>query len=466
MAKTPKREKRTAAVNDMSQIGELARELELSIPKLPELPNLSDLDTTVEGMAKKAHEISDAVTNAVKFLNTATKQTVSYEDPFARKAAKAKTEKGMVEVRNYLKQVFELEDPVYRSAAAIAYLTAQFNQQFECYDEAIKMLNDLADRGLLTDAGKGGPILIGYTRYNISDGFGLDKDDIAQIGEIVAKFSRIMMTLEGDRRQVQAEAMKEESEITLDDARNGKNGKCLVHVPPESFVDRDKNERWRGGGKVLLDFQSKDVFPIRASGSIEGLLEQMVKMDIRLGRHTLAWDNPPGYGSGAFQRVAPAVMESLRISFEDAEEYVRKLQALWYLIRRGVKASKEKNVRAEVKAQLLNKADITPAQFFGLNGNSGKPSNGTALLQFRGEFHQKDGPSLFEPFFLATRRKDGDEEFFELTEVPEHLQEALGHLVGKKFSVADDYRDCPVQLGRLLRGMRGQEDMAAETAKK
>lgn len=463
MAKTKKTYgdlRKAQEVDGLDRIDELANRIVLSIPKLRALPDISNLSTTERVKAVK--QTAEDVAAAVKFLGDAGRKMAGCTDHIERKVVADEIEEPVAETKEYLKNVFALEDRVYRSTIATAYLRASFSQQFRSYDEAAEMLNDLVDRGLLIDADREGKIMMGYRRYNIGD-FGLDTEEIAEIGDIIARFSRTLITLENQRRKVRTEAMEQSSKISLAEALlTGKKGRCLVHVPAESYIDRrDNTERWRGGGDILLDFRDKDVFPIEASGSIERIVIEMLETNIRLGRHTLEWKNPPGYDPNSRRRVVDAIMDSLGLSFADANDYLRKVQTLWHLIHRGIKCLEENKAREAIREAMSAKASITAAVFFGLNGADDK---GTALLQFHGAFHQKDGPTMFEPFFLARKCEENDEEFFEIVEMPLHLQDALGQYVGQRFSTSDDFRSCPTQLGRLIRGMRGQTDMAVQTS--
>lgn len=460
------KKKEQIVAKSFGQLDAVVKELKLKIPTLRSLPSLSGLANVVGEKVKAVRQIEEDVAGVVKFICASNNQLAACQDRLERKIVADEIAKPMAEMEAYLKDVLEQDDKVFKTAAAVAYLKTTFSGQPASYDEGRQMLADLTGRGLLAQAGSG-PILIGYQHFTINPSFGLDVEDIAEINQVVAKFSRTLQTLENQRRQEQTKTMEEESEIELGVALSGNVGKCLVHVPAESYIDRrdgDK-EKWRGGGNLLVDFRKEDVIPLKASGSIERLVAQMAAMKVKLPKHTLLWQCPPGMGK-AYDRVVEAVENSHAVPRQQAEEIVRKIQALWWLIHRGINRFKENSLREAIRQEMAEAATITAQQFFGLNGSAGKPVEGTALLQFKGVFRQKNEDTIFEPFFLVKRGENEGKGFFEVTEVPEHLKEVLGEYVGKQFPTSSEYHECPEQLGRLIRAMRGQEEMAVQTAAK
>ena len=465
--KTEKLESKT--LKGLDQINEVVKGLKLQVPKLRELPNLTGLKDTVAEKIQAVCHIQEDVANAVKFICDVARRIASYKDRLSRKIVASETTSDIAEMEEYLEGVLTLEDEIFRSAAALAYLKSVLSGSFETHEEALAVLANLVDRGLLVQAGREGKIPIGYQRYDLGEDFGLDNDDEAEVAEVIAKFSRSLMILVRQRRQEQAKEMEAEADIELADAMDKdkpKNGKCLVEVPAESYVDgRDGQEKWRGGGSLLVEFRDKEVAPLCGVGSIENAIKAMAAADVRLARYTLAWDMPPGSGKAAFERVLNGVMDNMGLKVDEAEKFVNQMKALWWLIHRALRALREKASIEKLKEELHKKADITAPQLFGLNG-SDEPQEGTACLEFAGTFHQKaNQPALTNLIFLATGGEEAGEPTIEVTEVPKHLEKTLGVFVGKKFPMRDNFSSCPAQLGRILKGIRGQLDLAHEIAK-
>lgn len=462
--KTKKTEKKIEG--GFAGLSESFKHLKLEVPKLGDLSgNFGDMDAEIEARSVGVQEISDGMANALAWLADAQKWVEDHTQRVKRKMAADKVAKKKQMTEEYVEACFSHEDSYFRSAAAMAYLRHSFSQTFKTAEDASAMLAGLETRGVLVKTGNNGQIMIGYQHYNVGQDFGIDPEDLAEITEAIAKFSRQLMQLVRQQRQEKAKEMADEADIDLAMVLKGKNGKCLLEVPAESYRDREGHEKWRGGGSLLAEFCEREVLPISGVGSIENAVKGMVEADVRLQRHTLVWDMPPASGKAAFERVLKGVMDTMGLSETEAERYINQMKAMWWLINRAVRAMEGKEAMQKLKEEFYSKADITATQLFGLNG-SHKPQNGTACLEFHGTFHNKaNQPALANLIFLATGGEDGGEATIEVTEVPEHLNEVLGGFVGKKFPVKDNFSNCPAQLGRILRGIRGQLDLAAEIAK-
>jgi len=437
------------------------------VPKIRALPSLDteDIRSTISQKVSACHQIQEDVANALKFLADVRTLIGEQEDRTARRIVEAETAKSVKEMQEYLNDVLTLEDEIYRQHSALAYIKSVLSQKFTDYDQAQEVLGDLCQRELLVQTGREGPILIGYQRYAVDPKFGFEAEDIEEISGAVANFSKCLMTLVRQQRQEKKEEAEEDADIDLADAVAGKNGKCLLEVPAEEYEDREGKSAWRGGGSLLVEFTEKEIVPILGIGSIENAIKGMVVSNVSLARYTMDWDSPPGHGKKAFDRVRAGVMETVGLNAVEAEAYVNKMKALWWLIRRAVNSLKNKEETGRIKEEFQQKAEISAEQFFGLNGSK-NPAQGTALLSFEGAFHQKgDKPSVYNLFFLATRGEENGVETVEVTEVPDHLQNLVGGLRGKKFPTENNFSGCPVQLGRILRGIRSQMDLAHEIAK-
>ena len=456
-AKSPK--KAPPEKKGLEQLSEIMKGITLSVPKLATIPTLEGVGVTAKEKAANANRLEEDVTSAVRFL--ADKKLEACTDRRERRAVKEELDGPMAQMNTYIENVFGLADPLYKATVAVAFVKASLSQQFETHIDAAKMLASLVDRGLLIWNPRGS-VMIGYTRYELGD-FGLDVEDIAEICTVIDKFSRTLVQLESQRRQEQVQMMSEQSEITLDEALAGQNGKCLVNVPAESFMLHGQ-EKWRGGGNALFDFRANEVIPICASGAIERLIADLAVAGVKLIRHTLEWRTAPGSGE-SFGKLAEAIQRQRRCSPKEAEDHTKKIQTLWHILDRGVRIRKDEVKREEAKAEMEAKANITPVQFFGLNGNDGKLSNGTTLLSFEGVFKHDSG-SILEPFFLANLDEVEGEKFFSIVEVPAHLEKNLKRFVGMQFSIGNDWDDLPDQLSRLVRGIRSQQEKAVQLASK
>lgn len=458
--------KKNEIAGGIAGLNEAFKHLKLEVPKLGDLSgNFEDMDAEIEARAVGVQQVSDGMSNALTWLADAQKWVDGHDDRKRRQMAADKVAQKKQMTKDYVEACFSHEDNYFRTATAMAYLRHAFSQTFEFAKDASAMLADLEARKILVKTSDDGKIMIGYQHYVVGKDFGIDPEDLAEITDAIAKFSRQMMQLVRQQRQEKAKEMADEANIDLAQVLKGKNGKCLVEVPAESYTDREGHEKWRGGGSLLAEFCERDVLPISGVGSIENAIKGMVEADVRLQRFTLTKNMPPATGNAAFERSLKWAMDTMGLSEQEAERYINQMKALWWLIKRAVRALQGKEVMEKLKEELRQKADITATQLFGLNG-SHKPQNGTACLEFQGTFHNKaNQPALTNLIFLATGSEEAGEATIEVTEVPEHLNEVLGGFVGKKFPVKDNFCNCPAQLGRILRGIRGKLDLAAEIAK-
>ena len=461
MPKNPK----TTTVVGLKNLGEIAESIKLRVPKLRKPKDLSGINSTVEEKINNVNLIQEDVANALKYLRDVEASLALHGDNrIARKVVISETASSVKEMTEYLNDILDHNDPIYRQAAALAYLKSVLSQDFKNLTRADEVLRDLDAHGLLVKTEKNeGPIIIGYQHYKVSDKFGMETEDLAEISEVVAKFSRIKKVLVHQQRQEQAKAAESKSTISFDEALSGETGMCLISVPPESFLERDGKENWRGGGQLFVRFTSTEVVPLKGIGSIEKTVADMVGSNIRLPRHTLDKSAPPA-SSNSFSRVQAVIMGKFDLDEKEAEDYIKLMKTLWWLIHRGIRALQRKRATEKTKSIFRSKANITQMQAFGLNG-SPDPGEGLALMEFEGAFRQGSN-SIYDLFFLAKFSQSEGNSVIELAEVPPHLKTTLGGFVGKKFLVGDNFLKCPVQLGRILRGIRGQVEMQAELEKR
>lgn len=454
-----------AETKTLRSLSELTVNLKLYVPKIRKVPQLDpgDMETMIAEKVKVCQQIQEDVANALKFLCDVKRLLECQPDRTGRKIVESETKKDVAEMREYLEDVLSVEDPIYLQTAVLAYIGSALSQEFSDHEQAHTALHDLEEREILIKAGPDGPVTIGYQHFELNSVFGFETEDVAEINKAAAKFSRRLKSLEYQRRQEKERETRNEADIDLAEALNGANGKCLVEVPSESYEATDGTEGWRGGGKMLTSFTDKEIFPIVGVGSIERSVETMSSLGISLNRYELNQGFPPGIGR-AFSNARKDVMSRMGINWEDAGAFLKKKQAFWHLLRRGVLKLRDKEAMEQLREELQAKAEISAEQFFELNGAEGA-IHGTACLFFEGAFQQKEGGSVYNLFFLAKKGEENGRKTVEIAEVPDHLQGLLGNFVGKPFPAENNFSNCPGHLRRMFRGIRGQMDMAREIAK-
>ena len=440
----------------LDQLGEAVRGLELAVPTMEEI-NLDGLDGDIEATTKAMAKVRAGVNNAIMFIRSADAKLAKYAgDRDKIRIARAQVTVGVEKARAYLDEVFGLKNVFLRQAGAFEYIKATLGAEYGTRDEAFTAMHCIVDRGIIV-LGRNGPIIFSHQHYVVPESWGFETQDIEEITEAVAQFSRRTMALEKAYRQEMILVLQKKAQITIEQAQAGENGRCLMEVPAESFLDKYGAAQWRAGGQLLCLFGDEEVTPMQAVGAIEGLIDDMVAGEVKLQRYTLEWDSPPGTGTQGFERVCVAVMRSMGLDRSDAELYVRREQTLWHMIKRAAKAVSLKIEMEQARIELKAGATITPEQLFGLNGEGG-PVAGTALLEFPGVFRvdRNHGETIDGLFFLASASKGDDGWMVEVVRVPKHLDKLMKQFAGTKFPAADDFVSLPDPMGRIFRAIKGK----------
>jgi len=467
--------------------------LRLELPKIDEgiLNDPSRLDQLVTLKMEGVDQIQKGITDTLGWLDSVASWLRECQ-PLQGDSSEEKVRKAMLlrirrneisehlrKVGNYVDECLGAKEPIYRTAAAIAYLNYMFDQEFTDHQTALGMLEGLKQKGLLIEA-PAGLIMIGYQRFNVSSSFDLDQNDLKAIQDAVARFSRRFMQLTHQRREETAQKLAKEATLTFEQFQKGVPGTFLLEVPSEK-MESDHNVpdkgHHRGGGNLYLEVRGRDIFPVNSTGSIERMVANMIEFGIRLPYYTLMWDAPPGAGKN-FRRVQEGVMDTRDISEGDAEIYVRKMQSLWHLIKRGIDARAWREKMSGVMKSFAEKSTITPEEFFGLDGDKPKegeeffgldggqpksqPKEGIAYLQFEGAFKHK-GRVFYNIFFIVERSKEEDSCCLEVLDAPEHVKELLEPLALEgKLKEGKNFTSLPLTLQKILRAIRNKTDLIVE----
>jgi len=220
-------------------------------------------------------------------------------------------------------------------------------------------------------------------------------------------------------------------------------------VPAESY-EKDGKEMWRGGGHVNVKSDGKLVWPLKGVGSLESAIAFMKEANLSLTLNMVSFEKVPD-----FFKLKEFAQRKLGMSEEDATKHANKQRALWYLFDRAIREQQVQRDTAEAREEFKKSSKATASQFFGLEESSAEP----AMLEFAGVF-KTNTSAIHNPFLLA--KQEGVE--VEIIAVSPHAEDLLGKYVGKKFPSEDTYRKCPPALGRVLRAILGQTDMAKTTA--
>src|SRR5438270_846637 len=114
----------------ITEITEAFVGLKLEVRKIdPEmLREPSRLEEVVEQKMKGVQEIQEGITDALNWLASVVAWLLECIDPMKKRIAKAEVAPQQEQVRKYVQECLESEEPIYRTAAAISYLNFQFGQ--------------------------------------------------------------------------------------------------------------------------------------------------------------------------------------------------------------------------------------------------------------------------------------------------------------------------------------------------
>ena len=218
-----------------------------------------------------------------------------------------------------------------------------------------------------------------------------------------------------------------------------------------------------------MEFTEKEVIPIIATGKIEGDVESMVGLEVRLEQYTLAWDAAPGTGSSYKKLFDTVRTRNPHFNEEEAKAYISGLRKLWGYVKRAGAAEDEKVAKnaalAEAKARMQKAITVSAVEAFGLNGNQGNPTPGNTLVGYDGTFYA-EGKPVSNLFFSLVVKNDGEKgQTVAVVDIPEHLKGVLGDLVKQPFPMTENFRDVPAPLRQMLRAIKGQTEKALHAAK-
>ncbi len=460
--------------------------LRLEVPTIdPDL--LSDparFDELIERKCAAIEQIQKGLTEALGQLVTdaewlAKNQPQDSDDAASKekKQLRLKVSKQTIAERTagilaYINECLNNQEPTFKRAAAVTYLNFQFGRQFKTLDEAAAMLRELQEKNLFVMDTKGS-IKIGYQKYSISPDFGLEPDDSKKVETAVAQFAVSYLLFMNEGRKQKSTELAKKVTLSLEQFLQGVNGKFLLKVLPKSLgpdPKRPGQDFWAPNGDLLLEVKTvkvagkdiQEIIPLEASGSIEKSVAKMKDLDIRLGHYTLVWDTPPGAGK-AFQRVKETIMNFKRIPEKDAEECVKKTQALWHFITGTLDALAEEAEMAKLKEEFGKQARFLNDEFEELNPGA---KGGIQLFEFEGVFGHKQ-QDFRHVFFIGQRTIEDGVGYFEVLEAPDHVKELLsmdGTDCFQKLEEEENFFKLPLALGRLLRAIRGRVEMKRAVA--
>lgn len=399
----------------------------------------AEIDTAEEQAEKdraEAERISAIILSAINYLERAA--GASRE---AQERLRTRTE----EARSLLNSHLHHNTPAVRRAVWEAILMYEFSRPLENRAEVEELLTNLVKRGILVENPEG--YLMAYQKtYMVSPESRFEESEIAKVKrDLVALLQRVYQEV-GKTREQKAALLRSQSTLDLAGLLAGQQGKCLVEVPTEKVVQNGKGF-WRGGGTLLVASDGQKILPLGAVGSIGGVIQEAMDLNVHLWLQSL-------------QRTAPPFIERL------PSEQGRKVQLFWHLLKRAIQAAEEKEKLQAQRQEMADRTTTPPEEFF----LEGRP--GICLVDFQGVWRvpAPDGTTAEEIphlFFLLERTEGEGTKRLQIVEVPNHLKEFLAPCLGKEYpEEGNRFVGMAYPLNAILQAVYGQILQASRDAEK
>lgn len=421
------------------ELGSLAKAI-VPLPPLPDFQgdevNLATLKEKGDHIRQKADEVRVWVQNTLTFLGAL--------DGTGREERELVEDKISTAQAGLHHLLHEESVKAYRRAAWLATLRHFLSREVGSPEEVKPLLKDLVRQGYLNED-PDGSIQTATGRYSVPADSLFEKPEVEEISELLEKLSAAILAVERTERRQKAEALREQSTLSLDDFLAGKAGKWTVQVPPEEVPGQNgAAPYWRPGGLLLVETDGEGKCrPVDTVGhpSFSRAVEETRDLGVFLLVTSLGYPRPP----------LPKLDEAR----------VRKLHLFWYLLQRGVKAVRAEVLILEEKTGMGREATVSLSNFFL------EKEHGMCLAEYIGPWHTEDNGVIPTLFFLVERREGGEgKNLIILRNVPKHLQRFLGDLVAKEFEEGEAFSGVNYPLKGMLQAIYGQQRKVAEMAAK
>lgn len=444
---------------DPDAVGESVKETGL-FPR-PELPDLSGLLTADETVADKVREAAEKIRSWVLSTLTALSQIAQGSRELREIRAPA-----MAQAKEELDRLFNKEEtPAFRRAAWVGLFAYELSRDLNGPDEVKDLLSRLVAEGRLKEDPEG-PIR-GYKEradelektYTFSDEAQFDEPEVREVSAFYRQCRKRAWEVAGKAKADTAQKLMSQSSLSEEEFLEGELGIFTIGIPPEPILNLTTGNiiAWRGGGTLQVKSDGKRIFPEAATGNIQGGVEEARNDGLHILLVSLDWDGPPW-------------VRGLDPDEEEAIRKAKKLQFLWHLLKRGLRAAKEARQLKVVKEEMATLVTLTSSDFF--LGNK----SGISLVEFHGIWEEpvpdeeriNRRPNLFflvERFPQKVEGEEEDQTFIRLAEIPDHLEKFFDSCL-REYSEGDQFLGCPNPLGAVLRAVCGQVTKSVQIKEK
>lgn len=400
-------------------------------PELPEV-DLSDF----AGLEAQAKEIREGA-GRIKFWVEAAVLQLDQTDGMSREAREL-VAKRIEATETSLAEVLHDEVPAYRRAAWLAFLNHEFSRELHSREEVKTLLERLVREGRLIERADG-ELKVYDKTYVVSPDAAFGEPEVEETRKALSGLLNRVYVETSKTWKDKSQEFRSRATIGAQELANGTAGICALDVPPEKVQNGDQ-VFWRGGGTLLVQSDDQRIVPLDAVGSIEGAVREAKDLRVHLLVSSLKYETAP------MVKLPP--------------EAARKVQLLWHLIKRAIRAETQREQVLKARAELEAKATISPQEFFL------EHLSGVCLVEFSGVWEIPGGDTISNLFLLVEREVE-KESRIAIVEVPDHFKDFFASCIGEKFSEeGSKFEGVGQPLRAVLQAVYGQTAQgAAKTAR-
>lgn len=429
-------------VESLEKLGEAYNESLVPRPKLPEITGLVTDEAVLQALRQGADEVRHWTISTLAQLENLDNAPREIQEHNEEKVAEAK---------RTFQEYLEADTKTFRRACWLGSFEQRLSAQISSRAEAQAVITSLVQEGLIEKV-DGGPLKIYGETYAVPSRSTFKEPELIEVAGFIAQLVTRALQAERQARTKKSEELFGQNELSLNEFLAGKAGLITFGVPPEEFVDKDGQPKWRGGGTLLVQSDGKKVWPLGASGTIQRGVEEAMSLNVHLLSYALSWEWPP---------KVPDLDEAR----------AKKLTLLWFLLKRGIDAMQRSQAVERAKEEMIASAEsvLSPEAFF-LKGEVG-----VCLVEFHGTWEplvaEGERP-LYVPdlFFLTERFTQGEgaeaEVFVRLVATPPHINGYLDSCTGVAYPEGDKFSGVAPRLRAVLQAIYGQTARKAQLAER
>lgn len=367
------------------------------------------------------------------------KPLLEIQETLSKKLPEKEAKKAFDKIVQDLKRLFSpftFKDSQDVSPAVVrvawrAFFNHQYSREFHSREELEALNIELENKKFLVKDTDGVVKNNGYA-YSVSPRALFGEPEITEVSK---KFNELLTKVKEREKQ----NLFTRSTLSMEEFLAAKSGVIALDIPPEEVLNKDNSTAfWRGGGALLLKSDGQKIIPLTALGSLRETVEEIKKTQ---------------FNSHSVHLLLDSLEQKKPPYFPDIDDPRRKIQILWYWIKRVLKQLEQHKQNQILLGQWVdNKTTTTPEDWFL------KRKPGVAVANHQESWREKDleGKILREipdPFLLVERKEVDGVETIQIVEAPSHLKKLFAACMDKYQEQGNMFRGTPQPLKSFLQAV-------------